>query len=194
MHVDKYASYEELSTSEIYGTDYRVHSVARANSPVLILAPHGGQIEEGTSELAGAIAGEEHSLFLFEGLKPRSYRSLHITSHRFDHPECLELLSRSHVAIAVHGCSGDSAIYVGGLDTPFADLLTQALEKAGLPVLADGHRYPGRAPQNICNRTLRQCGAQLELTMDLRGATTRADIAAAVRGAIAAHLVGLRLG
>lgn len=184
---DKYKSFAELGAGEIAGTDFSINTLARPQSGVLILAPHGGSIEIGTSELAGLIAGSQYSLFTFDGLKSRGRnRDLHITSHNFDHPECIALAARHAVVVAIHGCNGDSSqIYVGGLDEPLTALLTQRLTAAGFPTTADGHRYPGRNPLNICNRGTRGRGAQLELTLDLRGPVTRALIAPVVRDAIA---------
>ena len=167
--MDTYTCFSELERAERHGTDYRVRVVDRPSSPALILAPHGGLIEDGTSEVAAVVAGEQHSLFCFEGLKLRGgNRILHITSHRFDHPECLALLRRSSVAMAIHGCLGRSQIYLGGLDTKLRQYIAQRLKAADLPVSLHGHKYPGTHPENICNRTRRRCGVQIELTMDLR--------------------------
>src|SRR5262245_41650267 len=110
---DKYATFAELARFEVSGTDYRVQAVARPDSPVVVIAPHGGSIEVGTSELACLIAGDDHSFFAFEGLKPLGRnRDLHITSHQFDHPECLAHVGRSAVVLAVHGCKGDAEVFV----------------------------------------------------------------------------------
>jgi phage replication-related protein YjqB (UPF0714/DUF867 family) len=191
--LDKYDSFAALEAGEIAGTDYSVNVVERHESKVLIVAPHGGSIEIGTSELATLIAGEDYSLFTFDGIKARGHnRDLHITSHNFDHPECVDLASRHAVVLAVHGCKGESTqIYVGGLDTGLTTLLTDRLIGAGFPVTAEGHKYPGRSPLNICNRGARALGAQLELTLDLRSPTARAIIAGVARTAIAAHLLRL---
>jgi phage replication-related protein YjqB (UPF0714/DUF867 family) len=43
-----------------------------------ILAPHGGGIEPGTSELAEAVAGEGLSFYAFEGLKRSGNAVLHV--------------------------------------------------------------------------------------------------------------------
>jgi phage replication-related protein YjqB (UPF0714/DUF867 family) len=190
--TDKYTSFAELANSEAFGEDYRVRAIEREGSPVLIVAPHGGTIEIGTSELAALIAGEEHNLFAFEGLKPRGRnRDLHITSHRFDHPECLALARRCSVAIGLHGCIGESSIYVGGLDNDLALLLTRELTRNGYPATAEGHKYLGRNPLNICNRGTRGRGAQLELTRDFREARRLPHIASVVRAAISEHVDAL---
>jgi hypothetical protein len=78
--LNKYGSYAELARCELQGSDYRITACARPQSPVLIVAPHGGLIEIGTSEIAAAVAGDDYNLFSFEGLKPYgANRDLHIT-------------------------------------------------------------------------------------------------------------------
>jgi phage replication-related protein YjqB (UPF0714/DUF867 family) len=191
---DKYASFAALEAGgEIAGTDYNTTVREPPESGVLVIAPHGGNIENGTSELADLIAGAEYSLFAFNGLKLRGRnRDLHITSHHFDHPECVALARRHAVVLAVHGCKGESSqIFVGGLDDELTTLLAERLEAAGLPATATGHQYPGRNPLNICNRGARGRGAQLEFTLDLRTAAARALIAPIVRGAVAEFAVRL---
>ncbi len=184
--MSKYASFAELERHEAQDRDFRVIQIDRPESPVVILAPHGGEIEVGTSEIAALIAGTEHSLFCFEGLKSDGHsRDLHITSHRFDHPDCIALAARREVIISVHGCRGHAQIFVGGLDLILAERLSHRLALAGFDAVSDGHKYPGRHPFNICNRGLRNKGAQLEITSDLRGPDHRASISWAVRAAIA---------
>jgi phage replication-related protein YjqB (UPF0714/DUF867 family) len=187
--IGKYLSFADLAQAERLGTDYRITVLERPRSNVLIVAPHGGTIEVGTSEIARLIAGDEHNLFSFEGLKPRGpSRDLHITSHRFDHPECLALAARCDVVIGIHGCrGGDSCVYLGGLDTELTTLLTAHIVEAGIDVSAEGHQYPGVHPQNICNRGTRGRGAQLEMTYDLRTSNARDRIVQAVRTAISQY-------
>jgi len=187
--LDKYTSFAELQAGETLDEDYSVNWHARAGARALIVAPHGGSIEIGTSELATLIAGEEHSLFTFDGHKPRGRnRDLHITSHNFDHPQCVALAARHAVVLAIHGCKGDaSQIYVGGLDEELSILLTERLNTAGFPTTSHGHIYPGRNRLNICNRGAHGRGAQLEFTLDLRVPEKRALIAPIVRGALAEY-------
>jgi len=90
--------------------------------------------------------------------------------------------------VAIHGCIGESQIYIGGLDLELTALLEESLRAAGLPVLVNGHRYPGRNPLNICNRGMRGRGVQLEITNDLRAAGPRSAIAPAVRQALDAYV------
>src|SRR5215472_51196 len=153
--LDKYDSYEALiAGGEIEGTDFDITVCERPESAALIVAPHGGTIEIGTSEIAALIAGDDYSLFTFNGRKKEwgNNRDLHITSHNFDHPSCIALASKHSVVLAVHGCRGESPqIYVGGLDDELTTLLTERLQAVGLPATSSGHKYPGRNPLNICN-------------------------------------------
>ena len=192
--LDKYDSYEALvAGGEIEGTDFDITVSERPESPALVVAPHGGSIEIGTSEIAALIAGVDYSLFTFNGLKEHGRnRDLHITSHNFDHPSCVALASRHSVVLAVHGCRGDSSqIYVGGRDAELTTLLTQRLVAAGLPATSNDHKYPGRNPLNICNRSARGKGAQLEFTLDLRDPPARTMIAPIVRNALSDYLARL---
>jgi len=184
-----YASFADLARNETEGRDFRVRFIDRPGSPAIILAPHGGEIESGTSDIAELIAGGDHSLFCFEGLKPYGQnRGLHITSHRFDHPQCIAMTAVRHVVVGIHGCMGEAQIFVGGLDADLALGLSAHLKGAGFTVISDGHRYPGRHPQNVCNRGATGRGAQLEITYDLRAPEYGERIATAVRAAVAERL------
>ncbi|GAC1303580.1 MAG: hypothetical protein NVSMB10_05780 [Steroidobacteraceae bacterium] len=187
--VGKYGSFAELAAHERPDRDFRITHLERAGSPVAILAPHGGLIEDGTSEIAALIAGTDHALFCFEGMKPYGHnRDLHITSHRFDHPDCIAMVAPREVVVSVHGCRGDRQIFLGGLDRPLTSLLERQIAAAGYDVLTHGHQYPGLHPSNICNRGVRRRGAQIEITQDLRSSAQRIKIADAARAAIGAFL------
>lgn len=191
--ADRYDSFVTLAANEIEGVDYRIHVDERA-SPFAIVAPHGGLIEPGTSEIAAAIAADRFSLYCFEGLTKVDGRSLHITSTRFDEPRALALVSAAEVAIGVHGRKdqGDEAsIWVGGLHENLRDAICEALASAGFKAkpVGDGHRLAGRDPANICNRGRCGAGVQLELPRALRLAldhevSSRAALAATVRNAL----------
>src|SRR5437868_14874222 len=100
--ADKYSSFNELSRNEISGIDFSI-SVRRARDLFAIVAPHGGGIEPGTSEIADAIAADTFSYYAFDALKASANSELHITSTRFDEPMCLNLISHSDVVITIHG-------------------------------------------------------------------------------------------
>ena len=169
-------------------------------SPVVILAPHGGHIEPTTSLVAETIAAERYTLYCFEGLRPgRTHGDLHITSAHFDEPRALALVDRAHVALATHGyleSDADEPVLLGGLDTALIALIASELAVAGFPVATSGHRFPGRDPANICNRTARGMGVQIELPLTLRDRLRddldqRRRFAVAILRAIDAHLLAL---
>lgn len=118
--ADSYKGFQDLAEAQVEGTDYRVHVRANAGSSVAVIAPHGGSIEQYTSDIARAIAGAEFNLYLFEGIRRAgNYAALHLTSHKFNEPRCLELLSKCDHVIAIHGCRGEEQqVLVGGLDEP----------------------------------------------------------------------------
>jgi phage replication-related protein YjqB (UPF0714/DUF867 family) len=136
----------------------------------VLVAPHGGGIEPGTSEIAEHIAGEDLSLGLFEGRKPRGNGVLHITSTHFDEPRCLALVRSAQNVIAVHGERGDApTVYLGGLDTVLAEAVRTSLVAAGFHVETHAdQRLQGTVSRNICNQGVRGVGVQMEIAAGLR--------------------------
>jgi phage replication-related protein YjqB (UPF0714/DUF867 family) len=165
---DNYCNFSELAANEQRGRDYAVIVVPR-DSDTTIIAPHGGGIEPGASELAEAIAGSEFSLYRFEGLKSNDNEALHITSTYFDEPECLRMVEASQRAIAIHGCDDeDEIVYVGGLDEEQKTRIITALVRKGFKAEIDDSNHSGSYSENICNRGLRRSGLQLEISKGLR--------------------------
>ena len=120
---------------------YRV-VVRQTGALVGVAAPHGGAIEPGTSEVGRAIAHDDLSLYLFEGTKANGNSDLHITSTRFDEPQCLQLLKVVvEVAVPVHGEGGDrEVVYLGGRNRQLAERLGSHLETHGF--LVQRHASP----------------------------------------------------
>jgi phage replication-related protein YjqB (UPF0714/DUF867 family) len=164
----------------------------------VILAPHGGGIEPGTSELCLAVAGYHpanlpevppagvtYDYWMFEGVREDDNRELHVTSTGCDDDMAVSLCAGSLNAIALHGfrpeppdfSEDDQVVLVGGAATdtrrnPLRDFLLDGLRDAHFdarnPV---GHgELDGNATCNIVNRTLLGMGAQLELSTPLRDA------------------------
>jgi phage replication-related protein YjqB (UPF0714/DUF867 family) len=181
-----FRNFADLARVQVRGRDYAISVKRQPSSPIAVIAPHGGEIEDGTSELARTIAGEEFNLYSFEGTRPaRNYRALHLTSHLFDEPECLALIAQCGFVVAIHGCAGDEpAVYLGGLDVVLRDLLADALTSANVAAARSGHRYPAVHPNNVCNRGARRMGVQLEITHSLRNAAAAAPLVAAVRSVL----------
>jgi phage replication-related protein YjqB (UPF0714/DUF867 family) len=150
--------------------DYRVR-LRSASTALAIVAPHGGGIEPGTSELAEAVAGEGLSFYAFEGVKRSGNAVLHVTSSRFDEPLCLALLARCDTVLTLHGerdTEGAPEIQVGGLDEALGARLQQALARRRFRASRAVGQHTGREPENLCNRGRSQRGVQLELSRALR--------------------------
>jgi phage replication-related protein YjqB (UPF0714/DUF867 family) len=192
MADDWYGSFDELRRAEREGVDFRIRVVPREAS-VAIIAPHGGWIEPGTSEIAEAIAGDDYSLYRFEGLRDRPHEELPITSAKFDEPTCVGLVAACNQVVAVHGRAGKQrqSVEVGGLDTVLRDAICKSLQDAGFSAeIVTSGGFAARSPANICNRGAHRGGVQLEITRGLRDALVArrqglADFADAVRLAIA---------
>jgi phage replication-related protein YjqB (UPF0714/DUF867 family) len=167
--VDRYGSYAELRASEVEGRDYRVH-VRLAHSPFAVVAPHGGRIERGTLPIAEAIAGNEHTYYCFEGIKPRRNYSLHITSDNFDEPRALAAVERARTVVTIHGAGGwERAVYLGGLDGALRARLISVLDASGFAAAEDpSATRQGTGKTNICNRGRSGRGVQIELPVGLR--------------------------
>ena len=167
--IDKYVNYEELRNREKLNKDYRI-SWRKGKTNSIIIAPHGGNIEPGTTELADAIAGKIHSFYTFEGVKPTTNSELHITSTSFDEPQGIKLVKESTNVLALHGCTGgDEMVYVGGLDKALKENIQKKLVQSGFRTGEhDNPELQGMNPYNICNRGKKGQGVQLELSAGLR--------------------------
>ena len=161
--ADKYPNFAALAEHERSGIDYRV-VVRRAEPAFAIMAPHGGGIEPGTSEIADAIAAGKHSFHTLEGLKAKRNADLHITSTYFDEPMCLTVLTHSGIVLTLHGEESEEdgeGVFLGGLDSAMGALIDEALTQAGFDVrvppgprssgscdgepVQSGHLWQGRA-------------------------------------------------
>lgn len=127
-----YRNFKELSEREIEGHDYQVKNVTRTRN-ILVMAPHGGKIEPGTSEIAEAIASTDFSFYSFEGLKPTGNSLLHIESHLYDEPRAIRAIKKADIVISIHGhCDNkDSFIIIGGLNTQLGNHIKRNLSNLG---------------------------------------------------------------
>lgn len=165
--MDFYESFRELRSHEKEGRDYHIR-MRLGSSGIAVMAPHGGDIEPGTSELADAIAAEDHNFYSFEGARSSENLRLHITSTRFDEPAGAEVARLSRVIVAIHGCRGREAmVCLGGLDRCLKKRVDEALAKTGFRV---GGRsgLGGTSSLNLCNRGTGKAGVQIEVTSALR--------------------------
>ncbi len=169
--ADTYPNFAALEKHERSGIDYSVF-VRRAEPAFAVVAPHGGGIEPGTSEIADAIAFQRWSFYAFEGLKRSGNRVLHITSTCFDEPMCLTLVGNTNRVVTIHGEESDEdgeGVFVGGLDVELGTSIGDLLRTRGFDVRK--HPDPdlqGVDPKNICNRGAAGAGVQLELSQAVR--------------------------
>ncbi|TNE43204.1 MAG: replication protein [Sphingomonadales bacterium] len=197
--ADKYPNFSELKANERLGVDYRIY-VENRDTPVAVIAPHGGSIEPGTLEIAAAISGDTFSFYAFEALRAAGKRgSLHITSAKFDEPQALELVGKARKAIAIHGRADGqdpSTVGIGGLDDLLRDEIVAALTAADFSAAAvfEGG-LAGRDPANICNRGGTGVGVQLELPWTLRRQlTSRPELLCAFCNAIRGAAMAVKEG
>jgi phage replication-related protein YjqB (UPF0714/DUF867 family) len=157
----------------------------------VVLAPHGGGIEPGTSELCLAVAGHHpanlpitppagvtYDYWMFEGVREGGNADLHVTSTGCDDLVAVLLCAGALGALSLHGFkpenvglpAGKQVVLVGGADDLLRPLLLDALDDVHLPVEDAGPHgeVNGDNRCNIVNRTLRGKGAQLELSEPLR--------------------------
>jgi phage replication-related protein YjqB (UPF0714/DUF867 family) len=189
-----YRNYKELASREVEDKDYQIRLKSR-DPRVLIMAPHGGKIEPGTTEIAEAIAGMDYSFYSFEGLKAERNSVLHIESHLFNEPRALKLVDKAEIVLTVHGQVDrkDEFVMVGGLNTNLCSVIKRELEAAGFEIRPPTRRLSGIDPMNICNRGKLKSGAQLEISRKIRD-SLKADkkqlqiFADAIRRAIQIYL------
>lgn len=64
--MEEYRDFAELSAAQTEGVNFRILCRPRDNS-VAVVAPHGGNIEPTTDQIAAAIAGDDFGLYCFRG-------------------------------------------------------------------------------------------------------------------------------
>jgi len=168
--MDEYPDFRSLALAHAEDRDFRVRVRRIEGCPVVVVAPHGGSIEPGTSEIAAAIAAEDLTFCTFEGIMPSGNRRLHITSTRFDEPRCLQTVQAGTYVLAIHGeDSAEPVVFLGGRDAALRDDVAAALTARGFvvrPHVDPGLQGTDRA--NLCNRGRSRGGVQLELSAGLR--------------------------
>jgi len=167
--MKSYRSFKELVDCEVEGHDYRIRVELR-DPRILIMAPHGGEIEPITAPIAEAIGGTDYSFYSFEGLKAGGNGVLHIESHFFDEPRALKAVEKADVVITVHGQidQKEGFVMVGGLHDSLRSEIRQELERAGFHTREPTESLMGTDPMNICNRGKLRQGVQLEVSRKVR--------------------------
>ena len=175
---DHYSSFSELASHNKAGVDYKIISVPR-ESKKLIMALHGCNVEQGTTELATAIAGSRHSLYSFCGLSTEGkYKNLlldsllHITSTHFDEPKLKEMTALANDCISIHGFGDDKIDFcVGGSNATRRSKLASQLS-VQFPEFKTCELcckpYNGTAARNPVNQCGTQGGVQVEMSPKVR--------------------------
>jgi phage replication-related protein YjqB (UPF0714/DUF867 family) len=183
-----FRSFADLAAAYERDRDYRIVRLLRPESEVAILAPHGGSIEAHASDIARDIAGRDFNLYLFEGLlKAGNFASLHLSSHLFDEPDCLDLLRACQSVISVHGCGhAGEIVLLGGRDAALRASIGTRLHGLGVNCEDAPAGLDAADSKNVCNRGRSGAGVQLEVSMELRRSPRRALLVRAVREALLA--------
>ena len=168
MAQDRYGCFADLANHEEKNRDYKI-SASDVGSIITVIAPHGGRIEPGTSDIARKIASQRFNYYCFEGIKEKNNARLHITSHHFDEPTAVKMVARSIVVVTIHACTGNERfVHLGGLDKPLKEAIADELGAKKIVVLKGPDRFNGINPHNICNRGASKKGVQLEISRGLR--------------------------
>jgi phage replication-related protein YjqB (UPF0714/DUF867 family) len=183
-----FRSFADLAVNYQRDRDYRIVLTRRPGSEVAILAPHGGSIEAHTSDIARDIAGPDFNLYLFEGLlKAGNFAALHLASHRFDEPGCLDLLADCRSVVSVHGCGhAGEIVLTGGREAGLREAIALRLRALGVACEAAPAGLDATDPMNVCNRGRGGAGVQLEVSLELRRSPRRALLVRAVREVLTA--------
>ena len=169
--ADTYANFAELEANTTIGVDYELYSIQRSPQ-LIVMTPHGGGIETGTSEVVVALSDLlKASRYIFEAKRSSNNRELHLTSTHYDEPQAIAVMPKHTDGISVHGYA-DSILntIVGGRDTELRDKIVRELQAAGFNAEIATDRFTGTDPDNIINRTAKGAGVQLELSTAQRKA------------------------
>lgn len=155
-----------------------------SQTDIIIMAPHGGMIENYTDELAsrfydGLVTtySKDASLWYCIGHQDAigAFDAWHITSTDLSEgsfPYLNDLSCRTYdYAVTVHGYSGSEVLVGGGASTLFKEDVKDALDTISwsytVTVVGVGDSYSGTDPDNIVNR-YSSTGVQLELPYGAR--------------------------
>jgi phage replication-related protein YjqB (UPF0714/DUF867 family) len=192
---------EILRNGHVLGRDFRVAFGDSKIDLCLLVAPHGGGIEPGSSEIMRAVADlggwawYEFAGFLRQGNK----QALHMASTDFDEPTLKSMLPQAGFVVAFHGASEsrEPLVYVGGKWKLGRETLAEAINgsfgehgvRAEDATDADtAARLRGLGDSSITNRGKRMEGVQLEFTRAARDLLFPPDSSREARGRRSARL------
>ncbi len=165
--MSPFGDFSELVLKTVKDRDYTVR-LRQGGSEILIAAVHGGGIEPLTSEVAAAIAGDEHSLYDFQGTRASNNEELRIPISRYDEMRLRTLTERSQVCLSIEGVEGsDQVVHLGGRNRRLRAILVERLQSAGFQVAPSVELMAAHSPVLFFN-TPADGGVQVELTRALR--------------------------
>lgn len=165
--TDKYRSMIELKQNE---NEWSIITSKKPH-PILSLAPHGGSIEAGTSELALLVSQKlQCSYYTFKGQLDTGNSSLHVTSTHYDEPAALDISETSEYTISIHGYvdTKQSITYIGGTNIELINLVKKYLQIGEFNVIDAPDYLGGRGRRNIANKNINKSSVQLELSTKQR--------------------------
>ena len=169
--TDYYRSMTDLLKGTQEGKDWTKESTNR-HSNVLIFAPHGGNIEKGTTELTKAIANKgNYDYYAFNGTRNKNNSQLHVTSTNYNDPDLINRNYNKDISISVHGAGqsqGKNTVLIGGRDEKLIQLISKELSTFKFNVQRSLGHLAGIDTNNVVNYNKKGQGVQLELTPDLR--------------------------
>jgi phage replication-related protein YjqB (UPF0714/DUF867 family) len=195
-------NYEEILARKLMpGRDLRVEFGDSKIDQCLLIAPHGGGIEPGTSEIMRAVASlggwawYDFAGFLRQGNKEQ----LHIASTRFNEPTLMALLPQTKFVVAFHGADemGSPLACIGGKWKRGRETLIYAINAAskehGLRAVdvTEGslaYHLRGLDDDNLTNRGKSGEGVQIEFSREARNLLFPPNASRESRGRRSAHL------
>ena len=169
--TDYYRSMTDLLKDTQEGKDWTKENTNR-HSNVLIFAPHGDNIEKGTTELTKAIANKgNYDYYVFNGTRNKNNSQLHVTSTNYNDPDLINRNYNKDISISVHGAGqsqGKNTVLIGGRDEKLIQLISKELSTFKFNVQRSLGHLAGIDTNNVVNYNKKGQGVQLELTPDLR--------------------------
>lgn len=185
---------EILKHGHVPGRDFRIAFGDSKIELCLLIAPHGGGIEPGSSEImravveAGGWAWYEFAGFLRKGNK----EALHMSSTDFDEATLKSMLPQAGFVVAFHGASesGEPVVYVGGKwklgRQTVIESINAGFREHGIRAVDAIDKAPahlrGLEDSNLTNLGKRGEGVQLEFSRGARNLLFPPDSSREARG------------
>ncbi len=161
----------------------------------LLIAPHGGGIEPGSSDIMRAVAeAGGWAWYEFAGfLRKGNQKELHIPSTNFDEPTLKSMLPQTGFVVTFHGASesAEPIVYIGGkwergrrivVDSINRGFAAHGIRAADAIDNAVAGHLGGLDDSNIVNRGRRAEGVQLEFSRGARNLLFPPDSSREARG------------